>query len=101
MFSEGASSFAEQLSRGIPYWTARLDPATGIDVYGNNGIAVGDMDNDGVDEVFVCQPGGLPNRLFKLLDGRFVDISAQAGIDLLDATASALFLDLRNSGLRT
>jgi tetratricopeptide (TPR) repeat protein len=97
---EGVASFAEQLSRGIPYWTARLDSATGIDIYGNNGIAVGDIDNDGVDEVFVCQPGGLPNRLYKLIDGRLADISSRAGIDLLDSTASALFLDLRNSGLQ-
>lgn len=97
---EGVPSFAEQLSRGIPYWTAKLDSATGIDIYGNNGIAVGDIDNDGVDEIFVCQPGGLPNRLYKLIDGRFADISSKAGIDLLDPTASALFLDLRNSGLQ-
>lgn len=95
---EGVSSFKEQLSRGIPYWTAALDPATDIDIYGNNGVAVGDIDNDGLDEVFVCQPGGLPNRLYKLRDGRFVDVSSKAGIDLLDSTSSALFLDLRNSG---
>ena len=28
----------------------RLDPGTGIDIYGNNGIAVGDVDNDGQDD---------------------------------------------------
>ncbi|MFN0106136.1 MAG: FG-GAP-like repeat-containing protein [Bryobacteraceae bacterium] len=88
----------EQLSRGIPYWMARLDAATGIDVYGNNGIAVGDIDGDGRDEVYVCQPAGLPNKLFKWQFGRFVDITAKAGVDLLDDTSSALFLDLRNLG---
>ena len=91
-------SFSEQLSRGIPYWAARLDPATGIDIYGSNGIAVGDVDNDGIDELYVCQPGGLPNRLYKNVGGRFVDMSAQAGIDVLDDTSCALFLDLRNLG---
>lgn len=89
---------SEQLSRGIPYWLARLDPATGIDVYGNNGIAVGDIDGDGRDEVYVCQPAGLPNKLFRWQSGRFVDITAQAGVDLLDDSTSALFLDLRNLG---
>lgn len=88
----------EQLSRGVPYWAAALDPATGIDIYGNNGIAVGDIDNDGVDEVYVCQPGGLPNRLLKWKDGAFADITAAAGVDLFDATSCALFLDLRNLG---
>ena len=64
---DGVASFTEQLSRGTPYWMARIDPASGIDIYGNNGIAVGDIDNDGIDELFVCQPGGLPNRLYKLV----------------------------------
>lgn len=89
---------SEQLSRGIPYWMARLEAGTGIDIYGNNGLAVGDIDGDGVDEIYVCQPAGLPNRLFRWSEGRLIDISATAGVDLLDDSASALFLDLRNLG---
>ena len=89
---------SEQLSRGIPYWAARLDAATGIDIYGNNGIAAGDCDGDGRDEVYVCQPAGLPNKLFRWRSGRFVDITAAAGVGLLDDSTSALFLDLRNLG---
>lgn len=89
---------SEQLSKGIPYWIARLDSATGIDVYGNNGIAVGDIDNDGVDEAYVCQPSGLPNKLFKWRDNQLADITSEAGLDLLDDTSCALFLDLRNLG---
>ncbi len=93
-----SSSFREQMLRGIPYWRARLDSASGIDIYGNNGIAAGDIDNDGIDELYVCQPGGLPNRLYKLQDGRMADITEKAGVGLLDDTACVLFLDLRNSG---
>ena len=93
------SAFREQLLRGVPYWRSRLDPACGIDLYGSNGIAVGDIDGDGVDEVYVCQPGGLPNRLFKFReDGTLTDITAQWGADILDDTSCALFIDLRNSG---
>lgn len=95
---DGCAAFHEQFSRGIPYWRARLDPASGIDIYGNNGIAAGDIDNDGVDEIYVCQPGGLPNRLLKYHGGRFEDITEAWGVGLLDDTSSALFLDLRNSG---
>jgi tetratricopeptide (TPR) repeat protein len=91
-------SFHEQLARGIPYWRARLDPACGIDVYGNKGIAVGDIDNDGTDEIYIPQPGGLPNRLYKFVDGAMVDITDHAGVGLLDDTSSALFVDLRNLG---
>ncbi len=91
-------SFREQLARGIPYWRARLDPACGIDVFGMKGIAVGDIDNDGADEIYILQPGGLPNRLYKLDGGAMVDITERAGVGLLDDTASALFVDFRNLG---
>jgi Tfp pilus assembly protein PilF len=96
---EHTPPFREQLLRGVPYWRSRLDPATGIDLYGSNGIAVGDIDGDGFDEVYVCQPGGLPNRLFKFREnGTVVDITAAWGADILDDTSCALFLDLRNTG---
>lgn len=96
---ENTSQAGEQLARGIPYWRAHLDPASGIDIYGSNGIAVGDLDNDGIDEMYICQPGGLPNRLFKFnRDGSVSDITDAWGVGLLDDTSMALFLDLRNIG---
>jgi tetratricopeptide (TPR) repeat protein len=92
-------SFREQLLKGVPYWRGRLDSASGIDVYGNNGIAVGDIDGDGIDEVYVCQPGGLPNRLYKLDEkGRMRDVTDRWGVGVLDDSTAALILDLRNSG---
>lgn len=95
----GATSFTEQLLPGNPHWRARLDSAAGIDVYGNQGIAVADIDNDGADEIYVCQPGGLPNRLYKIrADGRAEDITERSGLGILDETTSALFVDFRNSG---
>lgn len=95
----GDSSFVDQLTRGVPYWRSRLDPATGIDQYGENGIAAADIDGDGRDEIYVCQPGGLPNRLYRIEEnGRFREISKEAGLDILDETAGALFVDLQNSG---
>jgi tetratricopeptide (TPR) repeat protein len=91
-------SFHDQLARGIPYWRAALDPACGIDVFGMKGVAVGDIDNDGADEIYVLQPGGLPNRLYKLVDGAMEDITERAAVGLLDDSASALFVDFRNLG---
>ena len=93
------SSFQQQLRKGNTFWRSRLDLATGIDVYGNNGIAVGDIDGDGRDEVYVCQPGGLPNRLYKVgADGTFEDITEHTGLAILDDTTCALFVDFRNLG---
>lgn len=94
-------SFTEQLLRGVPYWRACLDSASGIDIYGENGIAVGDIDNDGWDEVYVCQSGGLPNRLYKNKPGRgFIDITDEAGVGVLDNSNCALFVDFRNRGFQ-
>ena len=94
-------SFRDQLAKGIPYWRSRIDVASGIGVYGNQGVSVGDIDGDGWDEVYVCQPAGLPNRLYsRQVDGTWVDITADAGVDVLDDTSQALFLDLRNIGVQ-
>jgi len=93
------SSFRNQLLKGNPWWRANLDSAAGIDVYGNQGIAVGDIDSDGRDEIYVCQPGGLPNRLYRFDEsGQLSDITDHAGVGVLDDTNCALFVDFRNSG---
>ena len=95
---EAVESFERQLRHGIPWWRAHLDAASGIDVHGHNGIAVGDIDNDGIDEIYVCQPGGLPNRMYKTNGGQLEDITEKAGVGVLDPTSSALFVDFRNCG---
>ncbi|MEO8663004.1 MAG: VCBS repeat-containing protein, partial [Bryobacteraceae bacterium] len=97
----GQALFEAQLRRGIPYWRARLDSASGIDIYGSNGVAVGDIDGDGWDEIYVCQPGGLTNRLYKRsAEGLLVDITYESGLDVLDDTSCALFADFRNAGVQ-
>ena len=92
-------SYKQQLLRGADYWRTVLDGAVGVDVYGNNGVAVGDFDNDGLDDLYVCQPAGLPNRLYRNRgDGTFEDVTEQSGVGLLDFTACALFADFDNRG---
>ncbi len=92
-------SYHRQMLRGVDYWRSTLDAACGLDLYGNNGVAVGDIDNSGFDSIYVCQPSGLPNRLYRNRgDGTFEDITDQTGLGLLDGTASALFADFTNSG---
>ncbi len=95
------TSWSAQLGRGADHWRTVLDVACGIDVYGNNGVAAGDYDNDGRDDLYVSQPAGLPNRLYRNRgDGTLEDVTERAGVGVLDNTACALFADLRNSGLQ-
>jgi tetratricopeptide (TPR) repeat protein/peroxiredoxin len=94
-------SYAKQMLRGADYWRTVLDGAIGVDVYANNGVAVGDFDNDGFDDIYVCQLAGLPNRLYRNRgDGTFEDVTEKTGVGVLDSTACALFADFGNRGLQ-
>jgi tetratricopeptide (TPR) repeat protein/thiol-disulfide isomerase/thioredoxin len=95
----GNSSYSSQLLRGTDYWRTVLDGASGIDIYGHNGVAVGDIDDDDFDDLYVCQPAGLPNRLYRNRgDGTFEDITEASGVGVLENTACALFVDIDNDG---
>jgi hypothetical protein len=92
-------SFGEQLLYGLNHWLGRLERVHGMHVFARNGLALGDANGDGLEDVYVCQPGGLPNRLFvQQPDGTAVDRSQDAGVDWLEQTSAALFLDLDNDG---
>lgn len=95
------SSYSAQMLHGTDYWRTLLDGATGIDVYGHNGVSVADIDGDGFDDLYICQPAGLPNRLYRNRgDGTFEDITETSGLGILDNTACALFADFNNDGLQ-
>jgi len=97
----GAESYKSQMLRGVDHWRTVLDGACGIDIYGNNGVAAGDYDNDGFDDFYACQPAGLPNRLYRNRgDGTFEDVTEKAGVGVLDNTACALFADFENKGVQ-
>jgi len=93
------SSYSSQLLHGADYWRTLLDVASGIDVYGHNGVSVGDIDDDGFDDLYICQPASLPNRLYRNRgDGTFEDITEASGAGVLEDTACALFADIDNDG---
>ena len=90
---------AYQLSAGMEHWLQRIEERHGIHDSGREGLAVGDANGDGLDDVYVCQTGGLPNRLFlQQRGGTALDVSSVAGVDFLDQTSSALLIDLDNNG---
>lgn len=92
-------SYRRQLILGVDHWRAALDGAIGIDVYGHHGVSLGDIDGDGDDDLYVSQPSGLPNRLYRNDGGLvFTDISQASGAGVLDSTSMALFADLDNDG---
>ena len=95
----GCASFDAQFVPGIDTWRTVMDGASGIDIYGHNGVAVGDMHGDGFDDLYVCQPAGLPNRLYRNRgDGTFEDFTEASGVGILDNTTCALLADIDNDG---
>ncbi len=89
--------FQQQLQHGVDHWLDRVELARGIDIGGWQGLAIADVNQDGLDDLYVCQPGGLPNRLYvQNADGTATETSQAAGVDWLESSHAALFVDLDN-----
>ena len=92
-------SYWQQLEIGTSQWLRSIEASLGTDFIGHAGVSVGDVNGDGLDDVYVAQGGGLPNRLYiHQPDGTATDHSSAAGVDWLDRTLSALLVDLDNDG---
>src|SRR5262245_58194634 len=95
----GNDSFRRQLNIDLDSWMATFDSVLTRDSNGHQGVSVGDVDGDGLDDLYVAQPAGLPNRLYRNRgDSTFEDITDQAGVGVLDDTAQSLFADIDNDG---
>jgi hypothetical protein len=88
-----------QLVRGAEYWHGRVDTLGGIALWGHQGIAIGDVNGDDLEDVYVSQCTGKPNLLLvQNPDGTTTDIAADAGVDFFDDTRGVLLIDVDNDG---
>ena len=102
----GNKSYEKQLLKGMNHWlqrstAMRSDRRDGGYDFGINtpGIALGDVNGDGLEDLYLCQENGLPNLLFiHNPDGTVTDVSQDWGVDWLHDSRSALFLDWDNDG---
>jgi len=91
----GAPEAARQLATSSDVWASGYDRRLGLSFLGHEGLSVADVDGDGREDVYVCQGGGIPNRLLlQQADGSVRDAGAEWGLDVLDLSRSALFVDL-------
>lgn len=92
------ASFRDQLVPSLDYWTSRLDAVFMPRGMGHHGVSAGDADGDGLDDLYISQPDGLPNRLYLNRGGAFEDVTDAAGLAILDRTSQSLFADVENDG---
>jgi hypothetical protein len=101
--TQNVLGFAEQFAPSLDHWLDRLQTPHSIMAGAYQGVATADVNGDGLDDVYLSQPGGilggLPNRLLiQLPNGTVRDASAESGLDWLVETHAALFVDLDNDG---
>ncbi len=89
--------FKNQLLQGYNHWLDQSQAQRFFDLLGAPGVAIGDVNADGLEDMYVCQESGLPNLLFlQKPDGSLVDFSRESGTDWLQNSRTALIVDLNN-----
>lgn len=92
------SAYEQQVVPGIPYWARRIGREV-MGQFGHHGLAIGDVNGDGLDDIYACDTGGLPNRLYiQQADGTVRDASSGSGVDILEDSLGALLIDIDNDG---
>ena len=89
-------AWESQLKFGLDQWARQIP---GLSVIGNQGVAVADINGDGLDDLYLCEGHGLANlMLLQNPDGTVRNIAAESGVDILDETRAALIVDFDNDG---
>lgn len=93
------SNFDSILNRGTDHWFKNMDRLWGVDLLGHTGLCIGDVNGDGLDDLYLTQPGGIPNALLiQQPDGTVMDMADAAHVNLLDMSRAGLLVDMDNDG---
>ena len=93
------SRFEPQVLHGIDHWAQRITRIGDLSLAGHHGLAVGDVDGDGLEDLYVCDGGSLPNQLYlQQPGGTAKEVVLDWGVAWLEDSRSALFVDLDNDG---
>ena len=92
-------SYREDFLQSAGEHKFRVDRLLGDPFLGRQGVAFGDVDGDGLDDLYVPFQAGVPNRMLgRKADGTIVDLSRKSLTNYLENTPSALLVDLDNDG---
>lgn len=90
---------SSSIQGGVHQWLQRLELTMEPEFFALSGLSVADVTGDGLEDVYVCQLGGLPNLLLvQQHDGSFKNLAPDVGLDFYDNTTCALFVDFDNDG---
>ncbi|MEZ4885757.1 MAG: FG-GAP-like repeat-containing protein [Chitinophagales bacterium] len=95
-----ACLFVNVLEAQVPpaYFTDISEIAGFRNTGNNQGVSIGDYDNDGDDDIYVSVRGGV-NKLFQNMGNeRFMDVAKTAGVAVEESTLMSVWGDLDNDG---
>ena len=93
------SCYTTQVANGMNHWLTRAPVRAMLNRFGTPGISIGDVNGDGLDDFFLCQEPGLPNRLFiQQKDGKALELSKEWGVDWIEDSRSSIIADFDNDG---
>jgi hypothetical protein len=94
-----APDAARVLGVGMDRWAQRLDDPALSAWFGHQGLAAGDVNGDGREDLYVAMPSGLPNMLLlQQEDGSVRDVAPERGVAWLDDTKGVLLVDVDADG---
>ena len=91
--------FQTQLLTGFDKWLERIVAQRYFALLGTPAIAIGDVNGDGLDDLYLSQAAGLPNRLFiHQPDNTAQEVASAWEVDWLEDSRGVLLIDLDNDG---
>ena len=96
----GSEAFVPpQIFTGYPQHLDRMQDWRYCVLLGTPGLAVADVNDDGLEDVYICQETAIPNvLLIQQPDGTVKNEASQWGVDWIHNSPSAIFADFDNDG---